>query len=199
VQVDHTDVNAVRSLFERILDEQGQIDILVNSVSGKATNDSFLRSDLEANLDAIWQGGRSHIIATYFAAKRMVEAGSGLIVGVSDHEWDQYYAIEKAIFNRLAISVGEELRPAGVASLALLPGAFFHCFNVVTEKELRLAVESNPNVAKCHTPRLIGRAIVALATDRNVISKAGRLVELKELVSEYGLRDIDGRCDGEMW
>lgn len=97
------------------------------------------------------------------------------------------------------MSVGEELRPSGVTMLALLPGAFFHCFDVMTVDELRTAVENNPNVTKCHTPRLIGRAVVALAQDANVASKSGRRCELKELIAEYGLEDIDGRRDGEMW
>lgn len=199
VQLDHTDIPSVEALVERVAAEHGRLDLLVNAISGKASNDPFLQSDLSAGLEAVWQGGKSHIIATRFAAQRMVAVGSGLIVSISDHEWDQFYAIEKAIFNRLVTSVAEELRPHGVAMVAVLPGAFFHCFDVMNEDQLRQVVVSNPKAARCHTPRLIGRAVVALAADPEVMSKAGRLLEMSDLISEYGFTDIDGRSTGEMW
>ena len=154
---------------------------------------------LEIGLQQIVQGGHSHIIATYFAARRMAEAGHGLIISISDQEWDTFYAMEKALINRIAISVADELRPNGVAVLSLHPGAFFRCFKIMTEEALQTAVEQDPAVAKCHTPRLIGRAVVALASDPAVLQKTGKSVKIQDLVYEYGLTDIDGRQTGEMW
>ena len=57
----------------------------------------------------------------------------------------------------------------------------------------------DPAVAKCHTPRLIGRAVAALASDPNVLQKTGTIVKLQDLVYEYELTDIDGRQTGEHW
>ncbi len=199
IQVDHTDVAQVERLFDRVMEEQGRLDLLVNAVSGVSRNDPFLETDLADGLRSVVDGGHSHIISTHVGARRMAEARSGLIVNVSDHEWDQFYAMEKALTNRIALSVADELRGHGIAILSLLPGAFFKCFGVFTEGDLRLAVELDPTVLRCHTPRLIGRGVVALATDPNVMAKTGRLIELKEIVGEYGFSDIDGRRSFEMW
>ncbi len=199
VRVDHTDIGQTERLFDDIFAEHGRLDLLVNTVAGVAHNDPFLKTDLAEGLQAIVDGGHSHIIATHAAARRMAAAGSGLIVNISDHEWDQFYAMEKALVNRIALCVAKELSEYGITILSLLPGAFFKCFDVFTVEELRIAAERDPSVLKCHTPRLIGRAAVALATDPNVLQKAGRLIELKELVDEYGISDIDGRRSFEMW
>ena len=200
VQVDHTVPAEVEVLFDRVMQEQGRIDLLVNNVSGGGgVETSFLQSSLEVGLQQIVQGGHSHIIATYFAARKMTEAGHGLIISISDGEWDTFYAMEKALINRIALSVADELRPNGVAVISLLPGAFFCCFKIMTEEALRTAVDQNPFVAKCHTPRLVGRAVVALASDPNVLQKTGTLIKIQDLVYEYNFTDIDGRQTGEMW
>jgi len=200
VQVDHTVPGEVEALFDRVLQEHGRLDLLVNNVSGGDIGTMlFLQANLEAGLQNIVQGGHSHIIATYFAARRMAEAGHGLIISISDQEWDTFYAMEKALINRIAISVADELRPNGVTVLSLHPGAFFRCSKIMTEEALRTAVEQDPAVAKCHTPRLIGRAVVALASDPNVLQKTGTLTKMQDLVYEYGLTDIDGRQTGEHW
>jgi len=198
-QVDHTDIGQVEKLFSQVIEEQGKLDLLVNSVAGVARNEPFLETDLAEGLQAIVDGGHSHIIATHFAARHMAKVRSGLIVNISDHEWDQFYALEKALINRIALCTADELRTHGITILSLLPGAFFKCFSVMTEEELRVAKERDPSVAKCHTPRLIGRGVVALAQDRDVLSKTGRLIDLKDLVKEYGFTDLDGRQTGEMW
>ncbi len=200
VRVDHTVPSEVEALFDRVLQEQGRLDLLVNNVSGGGgIETSFLQTNLESGLQQIVQGGHSHIIATYFAARKMAEAGHGLIISINDQEWDTFYAMQKALINRIAISVADELRPNGVTVLSLHPGAFFRCFKIMTEEALRTAVEQDPAVAKCHTPRLIGRAVVALASDPNVLQKTGKLIKIQDLVYEYGLTDIDGRQTGEMW
>jgi NAD(P)-dependent dehydrogenase (short-subunit alcohol dehydrogenase family) len=199
MQVDYRDIGQVESLFDRVWREQGRLDLLVNSIAGSAGNNPFLHSHLADELQAIDNGAHSHIIAAHVAARRMVEAKSGLIISISDHEWDQFYAMERAIINRIALSVADELRPHGVAILALLPGGFFRCFGIMTEDEHRKAVERDPEILKCHTPRLVGRGVVALATDPNIMSKSGKVIDLHDLVPEYGFTDIDGRQTGEMW
>ena len=200
VQVDHTVIKEVDALFARVIEEQGRIDLLVHADSGGGgIETSFLQSSLEIGLQQIVQGGHSHIIATYFAARRMAEAGYGLIISISDQEWDTFYAMQKALINRIALSVADELRPSGVAVVSLHPGAFFRCFDIMTEEALQAAVERDPAVAKCHTPRLIGRAVAALASDPAVLQKTGTILKLQDLVYEYGLTDIDGRQTGEHW
>jgi hypothetical protein len=43
------------------------------------------------------------------------------------------------------------------------------------------------------TPEYIGRAVAALAADRNVLRKNGRLLWACDLAKECGFTDIDGR------
>jgi len=107
--------------------------------------------------------------------------------------------MQKALINRIALSVADELRPNGIAVVSLHPGAFFRCFKIMTEEALRTATEQDPAVAECHTARLIGRAVTALALDPDVLRKTGTVRKLQDLVYEYGLTDIDGRQTGEMW
>jgi hypothetical protein len=38
----------------------------------------------------------------------------------------------------------------------------------------------------------VGRAVAALAADRNVLSKTGRLHYVSDLAEEYGFSDADG-------
>lgn len=201
VQVDHTVPREVEALFDRVMKEQGKIDLLVNNVSGGGgAGTSFLRTPLEAGLQQIVQGGHSHIIATYFAAHKMAEVGRGLIISINDHEWDPpFYAMEKALINRMVISVAGELSAKGVAVVCLHPGAFFQCFQIMTEEALAAAVAQDSAVAKCHTPRLIGRAVSALLSDPDVLQKTGTVVKIQDLVHEYGLTDINGRQTGENW
>jgi len=201
VQVDHTIPQEVEALFQRVIQEQGKIDLLVNNVSGGGgIGPSFLQTDLKDGLQQTVQGGHSHIIATHIAARKMAEAGHGLIISINDQEWDPpFYAMEKALINRIAISVADELRPNGVAVISLHPGAFFRCFKIMMEDALQAAVTQDPAVAECHTPRLIGRAVTALALDPDVLRKTGTVRKLQDLVYEYGLTDIDGRQTGAMW
>jgi len=43
------------------------------------------------------------------------------------------------------------------------------------------------------TPFYVGRAVVALATDPNVMQKLGKVLTVGNLAREYGFTDIDGR------
>ena len=47
--------------------------------------------------------------------------------------------------------------------------------------------------AESETPRLVGRAVVALANDANVRRKAGLTHFASDLAREYGFTDVDGR------
>jgi hypothetical protein len=43
------------------------------------------------------------------------------------------------------------------------------------------------------SPEYTGRALVALASDPNVIAKSGQLIFVGDGAKEYGFSDIDGR------
>ncbi len=205
VQVDHTDASQVRMLFERVRDEQdGRLDILVNDMTGEAFMElkSFVDHPLEKGLKVIENGSLSHVITSHFAAPLMIKRGKGLIVEVTDgisfelREFNFYYDLEKAINIRLAQSLAHQLRAHRVAVVALTPGmlrseAMLEHFGV-TEENWRDGIKHQSDLAYSETPFYIGRAVVALACDRRVMSKSGRAHVSGRLAREYGFTDIDG-------
>ena len=71
-----------------------------------------------------------------------------------------------------------ELKPHNIASVSLYPG------HVIDRKKA-----PNP---KRETSQFVGRAVVALASDPNIIKKSGEILVAAELAKEYGFTDIDG-------
>jgi NAD(P)-dependent dehydrogenase (short-subunit alcohol dehydrogenase family) len=143
----------------------------------------------------------SHLVTSWYAAPLMVERGSGLIVEVTDGVTERYrgslfYDLAKASVIRLALAQAEDLRPHNVAAVALSPGflrseAMLDHFGV-TESTWRQAIAQDENFAVSETPHYIGRAIVALAGDANIMAKSGQALASWNLAKEYGFTDVDG-------
>ena len=97
---------------------------------------------------------------------------------------------------RLALGEAADLRPHGVAALALTPGflrseAMLDHFGVTAEN-WRDAIARDPHFAFSETPRFLGRAVVALAADPAIMEKSGGRFATWELAREYGFDDVDG-------
>ncbi|HEU0199211.1 MAG TPA: SDR family NAD(P)-dependent oxidoreductase, partial [Burkholderiaceae bacterium] len=134
VRCDHTREDDVAELFARVQREHGRIDLLVNNAWGghETFNGVFEAPFWEhplANWDSMFDRGvRSHLLASRFAAPMMVRQGRGLIVITTFWDRDRYlrgnlfYDLAKATMCRLAFDMAQELRPHGVASLAVSPG-----------------------------------------------------------------------------
>jgi NAD(P)-dependent dehydrogenase (short-subunit alcohol dehydrogenase family) len=212
-QVDHTEPDQVQSLFGRVRREQGRLNILVNNMSGDQYLTvgmlsgkepvSFWNYPVEKGLATQRNGVHTHLITSYYAASLMVECGQGLIVEVTDgnhlayNDVGVYYSLSKASLVLLAYLMAEELKAYDVAVVSLTPGwlrseAMLDGYGV-TEENWQDVVEKNPGFAKSETPYYIGRAVVALATDRNVMEKTGHALSAGYLAREYGFTDVDGR------
>src|SRR3954452_7901385 len=131
VRVDHSQPEEVERLVDRILAEQGRLDILVNGVwGGDPLTDwehKLWEQDVAAGLRLLHQAVDTHIITSRYALPPMVKAGSGLVVEVTDGHTARYrgsffYDIAKATVIRLAQAQAAELQPHGVTALALTPG-----------------------------------------------------------------------------
>jgi NAD(P)-dependent dehydrogenase (short-subunit alcohol dehydrogenase family) len=205
VQVDHTDGDQVKTLFERVRQEQdGRLDILVNDMTGDAHMEfkPFAEHPLEKGLKVLENGSLSHIITSYFGVPLMIENGKGLIVEVTDgisyelREFNFYYDLEKAINIRLAQSLAQQLRKHKIAVVSLTPGmlrseAMLGYFGV-TEENWRDAIKHQRDLAYSETPFYIGKAVVALACDKKIMSKSGQALVSGKLARDYGFTDIDG-------
>jgi NAD(P)-dependent dehydrogenase (short-subunit alcohol dehydrogenase family) len=145
------------------------------------------------------RGVRNHVVASHAAAPLFVRQQRGLIVTTTYWNGGRYikgnlfYDLAKATMNRLAFSLAEELRPHGVTSVALSPGwmrteIILHAF-----KTDEASWHSVPPLARTESPRYIGRAVVALASDANVGAKSGQVLQVGDLAVEYRFTDVDGR------
>lgn len=206
VRCDHTDAEQVRDLFARVERDEKRLDLLVNNAWGgheTLTKDALDAPFWEQSL-AHWEsmfdhGVRNHVLACRAAAPIFIAQKSGLIVTTTFWDRDRYvkgnlfYDLAKATMNRLAFSVAEELRPHGIASVAVAPGwmrteIILAAFG--TDEEHWREV---PPLARTESPRYLGRAVVALARDPNVMARSGRVLLVAELAREHGFTDIDGR------
>jgi len=206
VRADHSDPGQVRALIDRIAAEQdGRLDILVNSVwGGDPLTDwehPLWEQDLDTGLRLLRQAVETHIITSRFALPLMVARRSGLVVEVTDGNTARYrgsffYDLAKSAVIRLAVAQAAELKPFGVAAVAITPGflrseAMLEHFGV-TEENWRDGAAKDPNFAFSETPRYLGRAVAALAADPDVLTRSGRALATWGLYQEYGFTDADG-------
>ena len=205
VRVDHTVPEQVSALADRVRVEQGRLDLLVNDVWGgdelAEWGKPFWEQSLEKGFLMQDRAVRSHVITSHCLVPLLVERRAGLVVEITDGAGSEYrgnffYDLAKASVIRLAYAMAEELRPFGVAAVALTPGflrseAMLEHFGV-TEAGWRDAAEQDPHFIASETPIYIGRAVAALAADPNVIARSGQALSTWQLAPEYGFFDADG-------
>ena len=212
LRCDHTEPEQVRSVVERIAKEQsGRLDVLVNDIWG---GDALVQwkplweHDLERGLRSLRLAVETHIITSHYALPLLVRRRGGLVVEVTDGDEetnglfpDQYrggffYDLVKKTVIQLARTQAAELRPHNVAALALTPG-FLRSETVleyfgVTETTWRDAIAKDEHFAFSETPAYIGRAVVALASDPEVMRHTGRSLATWTLAKVYDFTDVDG-------
>ena len=200
LECDHRQDEQVQLAFRRIAEEQGRLDILVNNVWGGYENmiengaftwsRPFWQQPL-SRWDAMFQAGvRAHYVASQLAAPIMVARQSGLIVNISfwaaqKHIGNVAYGVSKAATDKMTADMSHELREKKVAVISLYPGL------VRTEKVMEAAKWLD--LSNSESPQFIGRAVVALAADPDVMQKTGKVLVVASLGQEYGFTDIDGK------
>jgi NAD(P)-dependent dehydrogenase (short-subunit alcohol dehydrogenase family) len=207
---DHLEAKEVEKLIARIQAEQGQLHILVNDISEGGLHEfgkAFWQADIERGLAALRNGIHTHIITNRYAAPLMIETAkasgaTGLIVEVGDgdsftYRGNLFFDLVKTTVIRLAFAMGWELRRKNVAAVAITPGflrseMMLEHFGV-TEANWRDAGKKDPNYLESETPLYVGRAIAALAADKNLMKKSCRAFSSWGLSEEYEFSDVDGR------
>ena len=206
VRVDHCVEGEVEALFRRVQSETGRVDLLVNSVAGEDPLlhqfGWFWTSDLSRGEAVFRQCILSHMITAKHAASLMVRAKHGLIVEVteSDTLWAGTNPLSQTVklaLKGLALNMAAELKPHGVAAVAVTPG-FLRSESMldrmgVTEANWQEGGKQDPNFLESESPLFLGRAVACLAADPNVLAKTGQLLTSWELAREYNVTDIDGR------
>ena len=116
-----------------------------------------------------------------------------------------FYDLAKVAVNRLAFSQGHELAPLGATAVALTPGwlrseMMLDNFRVEEETwrdSLHRSPEDElpsapPDFALSESPRYVGRAVVALASDPDRARWNQQSVNSGQLALEFGFTDLDG-------
>jgi NAD(P)-dependent dehydrogenase (short-subunit alcohol dehydrogenase family) len=205
VRCDHTREDDVQTLFEQVQREQGRLDLLVNNAwGGHESFDGQFESPFWEHPLSHWDammdcGVRNHLLASRAAAPMLVRQGHGLIVATTFWDRDRYlrgnlyYDLAKAAISRLAFGVAQELRPHGVASLAVSPGWMRTELVLAGHQTDEAHWQERPALARTESPRYLGRAVAALAADANVMQRSGSVLRVADLAREYGFTDVDGR------
>src|SRR5712692_629809 len=132
----------------------------------------------------------------------MIRGRRGLIVEVTETDilmagGNPLSQSVKLALKGLAFNMAAELKPQGVAAVAITPGflrseAMLEHFGV-TEANWRDGGKKDKNFFESESPLFVGRAVAALAQDRHVLARSGQLCSSWELAREYRFTDADGR------
>jgi dehydrogenase/reductase SDR family member 1 len=197
---DHADDAQTERAIADTIAAEGHIDVLVNNAWPGYEN--MVEGDVFTFPQPFWQQPmwrwngmidvalRAAFVSARAAAAAMVARRAGLIVNISYWAAQRYgdnviYGIAKAGADKMAADMAHELRPHGVAAIALYPGL------VRTEAVMRNAEYFD--MSNSESPQFIGRVVSGLWRDAGLLDKSGRVHVAAALAREYDIADIDGK------
>lgn len=203
VRTDHSNDEETRALFERVAYDQGKLDVLVNNAWGgyekpegpHQDGKPFWQWSLGHWRKAVEVGVASNLSASYYAVPLMLPQQSGLIVNitlnVSEYTpgWLFYYLPKRSI-NEMTRAMALDLEAYGIAAVGVSPG--WMRTEAVMSGELYPAPDG-AQLEETESVELVGRGVLALATDLGVMERSGRILLSRDLAREYDFADVDGR------
>ena len=198
VQVDHGLDAEIAALFERVREESGSLNLLVNNVykipNPPAWGGGFWDHALSIWDDQVGIGLRAHYVASWYAAPLLFAAGpGGAIINVSSPGGQSYhfsssYGAGKAGLDRLSADMAIELAPKGIACCSVYPGS------VATEFIKEWSTKRGTDLSTAQTTLGVGRSIAALSIAPDLMQRSGTiqwvedLAEQLDVVDEFGNR-----------
>lgn len=209
VVCDHTKAPDVRALMERVRAETGRLDLLVNNVWGGYEQYDATLFDLPVWEQPVWRwdkmfrtGVRAHYLTSRAALPLLLESDRPLLINISAGDrgrflGDVQYDVAKAAVDRLGFALARRHRREGLVALTLHPG-FTRTERVEAALEEGGAMdeaERQAAYARMHSPRFVGRAVVAVATasDAERSRWSGSAFRVGELGHALDFADVDGR------
>jgi NAD(P)-dependent dehydrogenase (short-subunit alcohol dehydrogenase family) len=211
VPADHLVPAEVRALADRVRAGHGGLDIVVNDIWGGELlvewDKPVWEHDLANGLRMLHLAIDTHLITAHFALPLLIERPGGLLVEVTDGTADYnarnyrlspYYDLAKVAVNRMAWAHAQDLAKHQATAVSLTPGwlrseMMLDQFGV-SEENWRDATSERPHFAISETPRFVGRAVAALASDPDKSRWNGQSLSSGGLAKEYGFTDLDGSC-----
>ncbi|MEE6140180.1 SDR family NAD(P)-dependent oxidoreductase [Mycobacterium sp. 050128] len=199
VRVDHGNDVDVKELFDRIRDEQGRLDILVNNAAiirdEMMGRTKFWEEPLNV-VDTLDVGVRSSYVATVYAAPLMIPQRKGLVAfssssGSVHYAFGPAYGVPKAATDKMAADMAFDFREFGIAAVSIWMGS------LLTDR-VRKIIASKPEkfghiLDTAETPELTGHVIWALYNDPELMTLSGQTLIGAELAVKYGIQDEGGR------
>lgn len=199
VRVDHRDDEQVEAFFDRVSEEQGRIDILVNNAAiirdEMMSRTKFWEEPINV-IDTLDVGLRSSYVATVYAAPLMVPHRRGLVVftsssGAVHYAFGPAYGVPKAGTDKMAADMARDFADVGIAAVSIWMGS------LLTDR-VRAIVAANPDklgyiLDTAETPELTGHVIWALSEDPDLMELSGQTLIGAELAVKYGIRDEGDR------
>lgn len=201
VQCDHADDAQVKALFERIAEDTGRLDLLVNNAAAVyqqelSTSGPFWEKDIKL-ADMIDVGLRSNYIASYYAAPLMLQAEQALIANISFYGAASYfhgpaYGAAKAGTDKMVHDMGIDFADTPVSVVSIWPGY------ILSDMIKNLPEEHKSETLKAmlpefETPEFTGMVIAALLDDPQLKARSGNALIGARLGEHYGIKDLDGK------
>ncbi len=197
VVCDHTSEADTERLAREIAEAYGRLDLLVNNVWGGYENYDHNHFFMSAAEQPVWRwdkmmatGPRAHYLTSRCFLPLLLQSDRPLLVNISAGDAGKFlsdvqYDVAKYAVTRLAFALHARHRDDGLTALTVYPG--------FTRTE-RVEAEAPPEaLSQTHSPRFVGRCVVALYADPNFKEKGGQAFRVGDLGEEYHLVDIDGK------
>lgn len=200
IKCDHENDAQTKMVIDRIVSEQGKIDVLVNNVWGgyEFYNDGtefwkekgFWTAPI-SRFDKMFNTGvRAHYVTTLTTVPQMISQGCGLIINLSfwsaeRNDMGVAYGMAKSATNKMSETMAYELKEYGISVVTIYPGL------VRTESVMKASQFFD--LSNSESTEFIGLAVAALASDPNILGKSGTKQTAAQIAIDYGYKDIDGK------
>lgn len=211
---DHLDPEQIAKVVRRIEAAHGRLDILVNDIGGEAYVDwgpPFWATDFASGMRLVRAGLLAHLHTAHAALPLLTRAPGGLHIEITDgtaaynashYRESIFLDLTKTGVSRLAFGLGHELERFAATAVAITPGwlrseMMLDSFGTTERDWMRDSLNESRTApprefAISETPHLLGRSVVALASDPDRHRFNTTTQDTHAMASHYGFNDIDG-------
>jgi NAD(P)-dependent dehydrogenase (short-subunit alcohol dehydrogenase family) len=197
IAMDIMERTSIRAGFDRVMQEWGRVDVLVNNApySGPGTNAKFLDIDCEIATKVVEADYANQICLTQLALPGMLKRGAGTIINLGSGSalvpppgpageggWSLVHCAAKAAFHQLAVILNVEFGNRGIRAFTMEPG--------YTITERRRALKRDDEFVenfRGDPPEVAGAVIGWLTEDPAADSLLGGMVHAQAICKRHGL------------
>ncbi len=172
----------VAAFFDKVMDEAGRIDVLVNNAG--ITRDTLLVRMKTADWDAVLDTNlKGTFLCTRMVAKTMMKQRYGRIinvasvVGATGNAGQANYSASKAGVMGFTKTVAKELAPRGVTVNAVAPGFIETDMTAVLPEKAKEAMMQQIPMGRIGKPEDVAAAVAFLASD-NASYITGQIIHI---------------------